>query len=366
MTGGSAGGRKESGVSTIRAEAMEYKVHCASSDTALSQGLAPLVEQHVHHVDRFTRKFPVRSLLVSGERHRGGHTFEVKASLVLENNALSTSSFSPYLESAVSLAFRKLLRQVRILKEALRRSRTYERVRALKESLPNPSEIAALAAELEERVARQDFLGFRNRLTDLLPRLERFVRRELRFHEGGEPLRGKGEIAREIVEEALLHTYEKFQEKPSGLHPEKWIFRHALDLVDIYVANAKEELLENEWTARQDGSRTGSEPDEEERSQEEMIDELEGFPLEVVDFDAITAPEPDRGENGSEGKDLTLGDAIESLPEDERKALCLCFMDGFRPLEAAVVLNCSEERVRHLIDQGATRLRGIFRAEFST
>ncbi len=225
---------------------MEYKLHVSASDPALSYKLPPLLDDHLPHLDRITSKFPVRSLIVSADRHQGARSSEVKLSLVLENQALTCVGDSPHLESAVSLAFRKLSRQVRILKEQFRKSRSYGKVRTQKETAPTQREIDHLASELEKKVSEKDFLGFRDRLTDCLPRLEQFLRRELRCCDGAETLPNQEELARDLVEEALLHTYEKFEERPNGVDLEKWIFRHASELVESYVANAKAEFSEEE------------------------------------------------------------------------------------------------------------------------
>lgn len=258
---------------------MEYKLHVSASDPALSYKLPPLLNDHLPHLDRITAKFPVRSLMVSADRHQGARSCEVKLSLVLENQALTCVGDSPYLESAVSLAFRKLSRQVRILKEQFRKSRSYGKVRNQKETAPTQKEIDRLASELEKKVADKDFLGFRNRLTDSLPRLEQFLRRELQHCDGAEALANRSELARDLVEEALLHTYEKFQERPNGVDLEKWIFRHASELVESYVANAKAELLENDWSLQQIPTTDSTQND---------LDATENYPEETVDFDSLT------------------------------------------------------------------------------
>lgn len=341
---------------------MDIKIHCSSGDVAFQKGLDSLVAQHLPQIDKTTKSFPVRSLLVAGESHKGKSIFDLKLSLILENQALTSSASSAHLDSAVSLAFRKLQRQVRVLKDGLRRTRTFEKVRAMKESEPRPEELRQLASELEAKVAAQDFLGFRQRLADLLGKLETFVRRELRFVEGGENLPNRAELAREIVEEALLHTFEKFRDKPQGLDPEKWIFRHALELIGEHVSSAREEMLENEWTRRHPstalpGSAGSS---EESASQEELLNDLENFPLEVVDFDTMSsgvAQNTAEEIRSTDSRREWLREAMESLPEEERKALFLCFLEGFRPVEAAVVLGTSEERLRAMLEEGAWRLR---------
>lgn len=342
---------------------MEIKIHCASGDRALTEGLSSLVAEHVPHIDRLTKKFPVRSLLVHGESHPGRGSFDLKLSLILENQSLTTSASAANLGSAASLAFRKLHRQLRVWKDGLRHTRTFEKVRALKQSQPRPEELAQLAGELEAKVREQDFLGFRQRMTDILGRLESFVRRELHFIEGGEDLPNRRELAREIVEDALLHTFEKFREKPEGLDPEKWIFRHALELTSQHVRHEREEMLENEWTGRQPARSIPGHAGfrEEEDAQEEWLEEMEGFPLEMVDFDTMSASASRNGGAEDAGSANSrrewLQQALDSLPMEERKALFLCFLEGFRPVEAAVVLGTSEERLRLLLEQGASRLR---------
>lgn len=70
---------------------------------------------------------------------------------------------------------------------------------------------------------------------------------------------------------------------------------------------------------------------------------------------------PDRGEPPAEEGDAALWDAVRALPQQQRGALVLRYVNDLRYREIAEVLGCSEAAARQSAKAGLDRLKEVWR-----
>lgn len=162
--------------------------------------------------------------IVDEQTARAG--FDVRLDLRLPSGDIASREQSKQVDAAVKGAFEDLLERVGKHKDRLRAQHQWpNRRRAGK-----PREVAGvpfeetLAAVQPPAASDEDISQYINAN---LPRLQRFVERELRFRENNGELRSYQLSAREVISEAIANALGR-DDKPEKLAIEPWIYGLAL------------------------------------------------------------------------------------------------------------------------------------------
>ena len=152
--------------------------------------------------------------------------FDVRLDLRLPSGDIASRSKAKLVDAAIKNSFDDLLQQLGKHKERLRASHQWPNRRRAGKShevsqVPFEQTIAAVQPEL---VSDEDISTYVNAN---LPRLQRFVERELRFRENNGELRPHQLSGREVISEAIARALDH-DDKPEKLALEPWLYRMAL------------------------------------------------------------------------------------------------------------------------------------------
>jgi DNA-directed RNA polymerase specialized sigma24 family protein/ribosome-associated translation inhibitor RaiA len=248
---------------------------------------------------------------------------------------------------AVKTAFEDLRQQLNRHKEVLRDYRRVRRDHAAGVSqVPFEQTLAALHSQ---EVSADDIAQYVN---TSLPRLRRFVERELAFREvEGELI--PGSIApEEVLDEAVLSALGDGHERPEKLAIEPWLYRLALHAIDaLWARDGSSELsVPLEKSARMPNVMTG-----ESQMQFHQPDEC------LMEEDIVAdrrAPTPEESCASREWIALTES-ALRGLQRPVREAFLLQAVEGFSVDEVAAITGRGEDDIRTSVMTARARLRKL-------
>ena len=197
----------------------------------------PAVEKDIQHqIEKLRKRLQVfRPELV----HLKGMVEEISAregtsvslNLRLPSGQMAVQAKAPTAEAAVKSAFEDLLQQVTKHKELLRSPHKWTRRQKEASGRHNvavPFE-ETLAVVFPATVSAEDVRSYVN---VNLPRLERFVEREIYFRETADQVVRESISKEEVIDEAIAAALGNGREKPERLALEPWLYRLALDALD--------------------------------------------------------------------------------------------------------------------------------------
>ena len=248
---------------------------------------------------------------------------------------------------AVKIAFEDLRQQLNRHKEVLRDYRRGRRDHAAGVAQV-PFEQTLAAIHLQE-VSADDIALYVN---TNLPRLRRFVERELAFREVEGEL-APGSIApEEVLDEAVLSALGDGHERPEKLGIEPWLYRLALHAIDALWARegSREMSVPLEKSAR-----TPSVMTNESHLQFHQPDEC------LMEEDVVAdrrAANPEESCASREWVAITES-ALRGLPRPDREAFLLQAVEGFTLEEVAAITGRDEEDIRNSVGAARDRLREL-------
>jgi len=284
--------------------------------------LEKLINQQVEKLGRYLQVFRPELVHLKGivEENSVREGVVVSLNLRLPTGQMTAHESSGTATAAIKAAFAELIEQVKKHKELLRNQHKWPRKRGPERvgvgTVPFEQTIAAIKPET---VSANDISNY----VDVnLPRLKRFIQRELDFREReGQILPGQI-AADDVVGEAIAGALSEQHDKPERMKLEPWLYRLARQAID----RLSSENLGERHIATEDGI-----PDSAADNPEELTARRELISL----------------------VETTLRDA----GRNEREAFILYTIEGFTLEEIADITNRGVEEVRASIRKAGEHLQ---------
>jgi len=316
----------------------------------------PAVEKDIQHqIEKLRKRLQVfRPELI----HLKGMVEEVSAregtsvslNLRLPSGQMAAQTKASTAEAAVKNAFEDLLQQVNKHKQQLRSSHKWKR-RGKEESgrrnVSVPFE-ETLAVVFPATVSAEDVRSYVN---VNLPRLERFVEREIYFRETADQVAPESISKEEVIDEAIAAALGGDGEKPERLALEPWLYRLALDALDQLSRpeGTNGGAVRLEESARQPNVKASDEPELQFHQPDEAITEET-----IIADDRVATPEEIVG---SEEMMRLIAVALRDVASSHREAFILHAIEGFGVDEISAITGIPPDRVLHSISAARDHLR---------
>src|SRR5258706_5011987 len=292
---------------------------------------AALENEINHNVEKLSRRLQVfRPELVHlhgiVEENSAREGFCLLLNLRLPSGQIAARESSTSASSCIKTAFNHLIEEVTKHKERLRHEHAWVRRQREGRGRPQPQVPfeQTLAAVQAAGVSDGDISSYINAN---LPRLERFVDRELRYRRNTGNL-ADGNISRaDVVAEAIVTALGDDLEKPQLLGLEPWLYRLAIRAIDVIGRSDHEQAvtLPLEQSTRRPNERASDEPQLQFHQPDEM------FTREDITPDRrASTPE----QIASSDEMITQVDAaLLAAPRQDRDAFILYALEGFTAAE---------------------------------
>ncbi|HWR36433.1 MAG TPA: hypothetical protein VN622_11245 [Clostridia bacterium] len=320
----------------------------------------PALEQHIQQqIDKLRKRLQVFrpeliSLYGTVEANQKTGTV-VSLNLRLPSGQMAAQRMADSDVGAVKRSFEDLTEQLTKHKDHLRRKHTWPRERGvererLEPQVPFEETIAAIRPEM---VSVADISSY---VDANLPRLQRYVERELRYRENNGQLRPGELTPEEVIDEAIASALDDRSEKPEKITLEPWLYRLANSAVSRLLNQTRQEIgsVRLESTPRSREEPGSDEPvlqfhqPDESLTQENLIaDSRLSTPEDVAASDEMVA---------------MVEMALRHAKPHEREAFILYTMEGFTANEIAVITDRKLEEVRASIKAAREHLRKSFPA----
>jgi DNA-directed RNA polymerase specialized sigma24 family protein/ribosome-associated translation inhibitor RaiA len=320
--------------------------------------LEKAVEQQIQKLRKRLQVFRPDLVSLNGTIDEGAKgVTTVSLNLHLPSAQLAAQESADRPVAAIKAGFERLLEQLTKHKDLLRSQYKWPRVRGMAkerplEQVPFEDTIAAVKSE---KISDDDVSSYVNLN---LPRLQRFVERELRYREASGRLR-QGQISpNEVVDEAISHALDDHAERPEKVTLEPWLYRLATRSIDRLTNQTRTENgsvpLETQMSpSRQKKAGEGSDeawmqfhqPDEMFTNGDLVADYRAATPEDIAATDEMVA---------------MVEVALSSAKKEDREAFILFTMEGFTMNEIALITNHKPEQVRASIAAARDHLRKSF------
>jgi RNA polymerase sigma factor (sigma-70 family) len=314
----------------------------------------PDIEQEINHqIEKLRKRLQVfRPELVhlkaSVEQNSPREGTLVSLNLRLPSGQLAAQEKAPNATAAVKSAFDELMQQITRHKEVLRSSHKWVRRRDAAPDAPQPGVPfeQTMAALMPAIISADDIRSYVN---VNLPRLERFVDRELYFRRSEQDLAEDGISTAEVVDEVVVRALSD-NDRPEKLALEPWLYRLAMRTMDQLSAG----LDEPDAIHLEDSRR----PQNVEASDEAALQfhqPDEGWTRESTIADRrVTTPEQAAY---SDEMIAMVQAALRGADRTDREAFLLYGMEGFSLAEIAAITGRHPEDVRESIQRARKCVR---------
>lgn len=320
---------------------------------------SPAAEKDIQHqIEKLQKRLQVfRPELI----HLKGVVEEVSAregtsvslNLRLPSGQLAVQVKAPTAQAAVKSAFEDLLQQVNKHKEILRSSHKWQRGRRGDAARPGAAvrEVPfeqTLAAVYPPTISADDVRSYVN---VNLPRLERFVEREIYFREAQDAVAPDTLTKEEVIDETIAAALADGPEKPERLALEPWLYRLALraldDLSQTDESNGHAVPLEE--STRRRNVRASDEPELQFHQPDESI-----TGATVIPDSRVATPEQILA---SDEMLRLIASALRDLGSGPREAFILHAIEGFTVDEIIAITGHPADRVLAFISAAREHLR---------
>ncbi len=307
----------------------------------------PSIENEIAHqtrkLDKRLQVFRPELVHLRGviEENSAREGFVVSLDLKLPSGDLAAREHGPNYSSVIRAVFDDLLEQILKHKGQLRSEYKWPRRRVGRtRSQPQVPFEETIAAVQPQTVSDADIGEYINAN---LPRLKRFVERELRYRENLDELRPEQLSAEEVIDEAIANALGDGAEKPELLALEPWLYRLSIRSIAELAHRGDEP---GSMVPLSEG---GLQPAREgEYDQEtEFRHRNQGIPNQDVIADTrVATPEASAA---SEEMINLVELALMSASRDDRESFLLFAVEGFTLKEIAAISDRPVEQVRHSI-----------------
>jgi DNA-directed RNA polymerase specialized sigma24 family protein/ribosome-associated translation inhibitor RaiA len=278
--------------------------------------------------------------------------FNVRLDLRLPSGDIASRSEAKQVDAAVKSAFDDLIEQVSKHKDRLRSQHQWpNRRRAGKpRTVPQVPFEETLAAAAPATASGDDISSYVNAN---LPRMQRFVERELRFRENNGELRPHQLSAREVMSEAIANALGD-DERPEKLAIEPWLYGKALramhELVHRNMDDVDSVHLEDLPRGRESHLGQGSdEPILQFHQPDESVTEEN-----IIANRGVATPE-DSAASDEMIRMIEL--ALMGTKPEDREAFLLFGIEGFTVDEISAISSRPQDQVRTSIKSAREHLR---------
>jgi len=273
--------------------------------------LDKLINQQVEKLGRYLQVFRPELVHLKGvvEENPVSEGAAVSLNLRLPSGQMAAQEISATATAAIKEAFGAVTEQLKKHKQLLRNEHKWLRRRgpetARVETVPFEQTVAAVKPEI---ISAGDIAGY----VDVnLPRLKRFILREIDYRENEGQILPRQVAADDVVNEVIAEALSDHQDRPERMKLEPWLYRLAKRAIERFSAPDREERpIAGEGAI----ANPAAESPEELAAQHELIRLVE----------------------------MTLRDA----GRNEREAFILYTIEGFTVEEIADIANCGVENVR--------------------
>jgi RNA polymerase sigma factor (sigma-70 family) len=317
---------------------------------------APDLEKEFnHHISKLGKRLQVfRPELVhlKGiiEQNSSREGVVVSLNLRLPSGQMASQKAGPTGIAAVKAAFGDLVSQLTRHKDMLR---VQQRRRMLRRSVREQA-LASVpfeqtpAAVHPPMVSAEDVKSYINAN---LPRLERFVDRELRFREANGMLQPNLVSREEVVDEAIAAALGDEEQRPELLSLERWLYRLAITSINRLASGNGEAVtaVPLEASARKQNVRASDEPQLQYHQPDELM-----LQAEVIADRRMATPEDVAASDEIIDK---LENALKGVSREERESFILYAIEGFTLREISAISDRREDQVRSSIEAARQRLQ---------
>jgi len=315
----------------------------------------PEVEKEINHqIEKLRKRLQVfRPELVhlkgSVEQKSASEGTIVSLNLRLPSGQMAVQKSGPNAQGACKAAFEDLVQQINRHKDLLRNTRRWQRRRSEKArpqaGVPFEETVAAVHVPI---ASSEDVHLYVNAN---LPRLERFVERELAFREADEEISDDSITKEEVIDEAIARALGDGADKPERVALEPWLYRLALDAIGDLASGNREnrDSVHLGDSARKRNVRASDEPELQYHQPDESLTE------ENVIADRRTATPEDLAYSDEMNRLVQF--ALKGAGRTDREAFILHAIEGFTVDEIAVITARAPEAVRSSIEAAGEHLR---------
>ena len=281
--------------------------------------------------------------------------FSVSLNLRLPSGQMAVQTKAPTAAAAVKTAFDDLLQQLNKHKELLRSTHKWTRRQhdtSARKNVSVPFE-DTLAVVYPVMVCAEDVRTYVN---VNLPRLQRFVEREIYFRETADQVAQDSISIEEVIDETIAaalggDTEKPGREKPERLALEPWLYRLALDALDQLSRpeGTNGGAVRLEESARKPNVRASDEPELQFHQPDEAITEET-----IIADDRVATPEQIVG---SDEMMRLIASSLRDLARDHREAFILHAIEGFGVDEISAITGSPPDRVLSSISAARDYLR---------
>ncbi len=312
--------------------------------------LEKLINQQAEKLGRYLQVFRPELVHLKGivEENSARQGTVVSLNLRLPSGQMASQESSPTAIAAIKAAFDDITEQVKRHKELLRNQHKWPRRRgpgrATVGTVPFEQTMAAVKPD---QISFSDIAGYVN---INLPRLQRFIQRELQYREDQGQL-SPGQIRmEEVVDETIADALCNQNDKPERFKLEAWVHRLAKQAID---------------TLAMDGSDQGQVPLERSHGQQnvqgsdEAVLQFHQPDENLVEENVIADPTANTPEELVARRELInlVETTLRGAGRDEQEAFILFTIEGFTLEEIAEIGNHTVEEVRAAIRRASDHLQ---------
>ncbi len=315
---------------------MNLKIQHRNFD--IPQTLQRLIERKAQKVQKMLPTFSNETLdlHVTLEKLPRGSQYGATVVLTIPQTAIRVEEMADNPTGSVQTSFDELLRKIKKFKSQLNREKFWQR-----------------QPETTPRIRTEGVREFENLINQNLDKIQNYVRREL-FHKSLAHNIPPGILQPEaVVDEVFLLMTSQEKAKPGSMSLEQWMYQVARDQIDRRLDELDRDAPHIEDSTPQakphweDEVLNFYQPDEALKLEDVLSDQTGGNPELLMEV---------------EETEQELHKAIARLPRKIRESFVLCVLEGFDPVEVAMITGKDAEKVQKDVDEARRRLRDQFRA----
>jgi RNA polymerase sigma factor (sigma-70 family) len=215
--------------------------------------------------------------------------------------------------------------------------------------------------ELGRLASEHKHVEFFKKILPLLRPLQYYIQRRLRIAYLTDEIRTPVATSGDILDEAVLHAYENYDQRPSDMTLDQWLYQIANEKLQNYVSTRKSKERRRKSLEKLTRSELGSLEEmpitadvEGEPWQPEDLDDSEYFRREFV----ATADPDDPDQRLAREEELRpIFQALCRMPEQDRVVFELYILEGFSKEEVGRILQIPPDQVPKIAGRARATLR---------
>jgi len=312
--------------------------------------LEKVINQQVEKLDRYLQVFRPELVHLKGivEENSARQGIVVSLNLRLPSGQLASQESSSTAISAIKASFDDINGQVKRHKELLRSHHKWPRRRgpdrATVGTVPFEQTVAAVKPEL---ISSSDIARYVN---VNLPRLERFIQRELQYREDQGQLAADQVTVKEVVDEAITNALGEQNDKPERMKLEAWVHRLARQAIDTLALDGRDKSMVPLERSHGQQNVQGS---------DEALLQFHQPDEQIVEENVIPDPTANTPEELAARSELLnlVETTLRDAGREEQESFILYTVEGFTLEEIADITNHTVEEVRAAVRRASDHLQ---------